>query len=317
MAGRNWADGLPPSPPLDVEPPPLELASAVIAPEVDPELPPEPLPLLDPALPLLDPEPPPSLLDPEPLPLLDPELPPGVESDLPPSVRFVQSPIPRTVKHPPLQYAARNHAALTAAVAIPPWKRGLIFEILSQNEPLSMIPVPLGPAVGTTSMTCADAVAPLDALGGAVRKTQRPPAARTPPAMKPTVEIVAIVFADPSSWNPGEPGLVVHDTGFPLQADFALDQSEAATIPDTAPIPRPTTPAAPKTIPVTRWPRPGEPPEGPGSLDASSPEIGAATVAGAGFGIADDGGAGAGIDVGGAEAGVAGAPSEIVSRRSF
>ncbi len=84
MAGRYWADGLTPPPPLDVEPPldPLELASAVIAPELDPELPPEPEPLLDPELlPLLDPELLP-LLDPALLPLLDPELLPLLDPEL-------------------------------------------------------------------------------------------------------------------------------------------------------------------------------------------------------------------------------------------
>ena len=104
MAGRYWAEGLSPPPPL-LEPDPLELTLAsVMSPELDPEAPLDPeLPFepelpLDPELPFepelpLDPEP---LLEPEELPEpelepLDPPL-PGLKfpsGDEPPQLAIV------------------------------------------------------------------------------------------------------------------------------------------------------------------------------------------------------------------------------------
>ena len=125
------------------------------------------------------------------------------------------------------------------------------------------IPEAPGPGDGTSSRGRVDAAAPLGDAPGAVRKTTIPVAARTPPAMKLTVERVAIDVADLSSVNPGEVELVVHDTGLPLQAAFALDQSEAAMIPDTAPRPSPTTPAPASVSPrIFFAPRPVEEPAG-------------------------------------------------------
>jgi hypothetical protein len=59
-------------------------------------------------------------------PLLDPEESSLVSDECPPSVRFVQSPIPSTVEHPPVQHTAKKQVAPTAAVAIPLRERGLI-----------------------------------------------------------------------------------------------------------------------------------------------------------------------------------------------
>ena len=130
MAGRYWADGLSPPPPL-LDPDPLELVLAsVMSPELDPEAPLDPeLPFepelpLDPELPFepelpLDPEP---LLEPEELPELDPEppeLPPGLKfpsGDEPPQLAIVAKLVTAIPKA-----SVQRMASSVATAASAPW----------------------------------------------------------------------------------------------------------------------------------------------------------------------------------------------------
>jgi hypothetical protein len=115
-------------PPLVLNPPvlPLPLVLDPLALVVPPLL------VLDPLMPVLPPLLVPALVLPSlpvssPRPLLDPEEPSLVSDSCPPlSVRFVQSPIPSTVEHPPIHHTVRRYAVPTAAVAIRLRERGLI-----------------------------------------------------------------------------------------------------------------------------------------------------------------------------------------------
>ena len=122
----SLSESVPPFDPASTPPPEPEPAPLV---ELEPLPDPEALPLPDPEAPDPEPLPPPDpeAVDPEALPLPDPELPPGVESDPPSSVRFVQSPIPSTAEHPPLKQTPRMHAPPTDAH--PLRARGLVWAI--------------------------------------------------------------------------------------------------------------------------------------------------------------------------------------------